>query len=234
MLTGKRKSLFVRTAAFILGASLSLQVPAFAASYTAKDGDTFYSLSQRYGITVNALMQANPNVKAANIYEGLKLNIPDSVKTASTGQAVTLLNANTSASASSKEITADASSLKELAESKIVQAWGKSFNYNKKIDVVASAYSSAADENGQWGAVDYFGNPLKLGTIAVDPSVIPMGTKVLVTGHSFNGLPKNAFVATASDQGGAIKGNRIDIFVPGSKSEVNQFGLQDVTLYILQ
>ena len=73
----------------------------------------------------------------------------------------------------------------------------------------SNAYSPAASENGKWGAVDYFGNPLKLGTIAVDPKLIPMGTKVLVTGHSHPGLPKKAFVATAMDQGSAIKGTEL-------------------------
>ena len=40
-------------------------------------------------------------------------------------------------------------------------------------------------------------------TIAVDPRVIPYGTKVIINGHVF----------TAEDCGGAIKGNRIDIYV---------------------
>ncbi|MNJ53747.1 Cell wall-binding protein YocH precursor [compost metagenome] len=81
---------------------------------------------------------------------------------------------------------------------------------------------------------DYYGNPLKLGTIAVDPNVIPMGTKVLVTGHSHPDLPKDSFVATAMDQGSAIKGNRIDIFIPASPQKVSQFGFQDVKLYVLE
>lgn len=84
------------------------------------------------------------------------------------------------------------------------------------------------------GAVDYFGDALKLGTIAVDPNVIPLGTKVLVTGHSHPGLPKQAFLATATDMGSAIKGNRIDIFIPGSQSFVSDFGFQYVNLYIIE
>ena len=40
-------------------------------------------------------------------------------------------------------------------------------------------------------------------TIAVDPSVIPLGSQVIINGH----------VYTAEDTGGAIKGNVIDIFV---------------------
>lgn len=121
----------------------------------------------------------------------------------------------------------------EVASEEVVVAWGKTFTYSNTIEVKASAYSKAASENGKWGAVDYLGNPLKLGTIAVDPEVIPMGTRVLVTGHSHEGLPDQAFVATATDQGKSIKGNRIDIFIPGSSSFVKTFGYQDVKLYVL-
>lgn len=81
--------------------------------------------------------------------------------------------------------------------------------------------------------MDYYGNPLKLGTIAVDPNVIPMGTKVLVTGYSHPGLPDHSFVAVARDQGSAITGKRIDIFIPGNKSFVNDFGFQNVKLYVI-
>ena len=187
------------------------------AVHITKDGDTFYKLSQQYGVNLDKLINANPNVKANNIYVGIKLTIP-TVK-------------NTASAAPVK--SAD-SNLVVSSDQKVVEAWGKTFNYSKTINVKASAYSAAASENGKWGAVDYFGNPLKLGTIAVDPKVIPMGTKVLVTGHDFNGLPSEAFVATARDAGSAIKGNRIDIFIPGSQQSVSAFGFQQVKLFVIK
>lgn len=228
----KRKSLVAKTLLFVAGISVTLQIipAAYASNYTAKEGDTFYLLSQRYGASVSQLMKANPNVSANNIYGGLALTIPglqtNSVNvTAAAAPAAKLVAAQTTA--------ADISAVKVSGDANVVEAWGKSFNYSKTIDVKATAYSASASENGKWGAVDYFGNPLQLGTIAVDPGVIPMGTKVLVTGYSFSGLPKNAFVATASDQGGSIKGNRIDIFVPGAASKIADFGIQNVKLYVL-
>ncbi len=151
-------------------------------------------------------------------------------KTALVAASVTFLLQNTAVHA--KAIHKSASKLEVVSE-EVVVAWGKTFTYSNTIEVKASAYSKTANENGKWGAVDYLGNPLKLGTIAVDPEVIPMGTKVLVTGHSHDGLPDQAFVATATDQGGGIKGNRIDIFIPGSRSFVKMFGYQDVKLYVL-
>jgi len=201
-------------------------VPALADSlHTAKDGDTFYTLSKQYGVPMDKLMSVNPTVQALNIYEGLSITIPDNK------------NNTTAAPEFKAESTNNAVMLPTLnvfADQKVVEAWGKTFNYSKTINVKASAYSADPSENGGYGAVDYYGNALKLGTIAVDPKVIPLGTKVLVTGHDHAGLPKNAFVATATDIGGAIKGNRIDIFIPGSKSSVNQFGYQDVKLFVLE
>lgn len=212
----------IKALAAIMGISALLHaVPAHADSvHIAKDGNTFYTLSKQYNVGMNELMKANPNVAALNIYEGLEITIPSKMQ----AESVTTTD-------KSPVITP---SLNVNSESKTVEAWGKSFNYDKTIQVKASAYSSASSENGGWGAVDYFGNPLKIGTIAVDPSVIPLGTKVLVTGHSHDGLPKDAFLATATDVGGAIKGNRIDIFIPGSQSFISSFGYQYVQLYIVK
>jgi 3D (Asp-Asp-Asp) domain-containing protein len=103
----------------------------------------------------------------------------------------------------------------------------------KVIHAVATAYSKAPEENGGWGPVDYFGNPLVLGTVAVDPSVIPLGTQMYITGYDAFGLPRGGFMATATDIGGAIKDNRIDIFVPGPKKNALQFGIQKVKIHIL-
>ncbi|MEB3101498.1 3D domain-containing protein [Ferviditalea candida] len=103
----------------------------------------------------------------------------------------------------------------------------------RTIYVTATAYSASPEENGPWGAVDYFGNPLKLGTIAVDPSVIPLGSKVYITGYDHDILPSGGMVAYAKDAGSAIKGNRIDIFIPG-QTNARGFGIQNLTLTILK
>ncbi len=115
----------------------------------------------------------------------------------------------------------------------VTAANGKTYRYKKALDMKATAYSAAASENGKWGAVDYFGNKLKVGTIAVDPKVIPLGTKVYITGYNYAGLPKGGMIAVASDIGGAIKGNRVDVFVPGSSSEASTFGIQQLKVYII-
>ncbi|QCT02808.1 3D domain protein [Paenibacillus algicola] len=193
-------------------AGLAIPKAEAARIHTAKQGDTFYLLSKQYNVNLTTLMKENPSIHALNIYPGLKITIPGI--SAKPGVFVPSLNV--------------------FPDQKIVEAWGKTFSYSKTLGVRATAYSSDAAENGGWGAVDYFGNPLVLGTIAVDPKVIPLGTKVLVTGHAHPGLPKKAFVAVARDIGGAIKGNKIDIFIPGSQQSVRMFGFQDIKLYFIQ
>ncbi|XID95758.1 3D domain-containing protein [Paenibacillaceae bacterium WGS1546] len=208
-----------RTAALVLGAAIALPgLTAHAAAtypYTAKPSDTFWKLSRQLDIPLQQLMNVNPNVDPLNVYAGLKLAIP--------------------ASAINKKLFAQPDAANQTFKAQAVTtAAGEALAFSKVLNVKASAYSASAEENGKWGAVDYFGNPLKLGTIAVDPKVIPFGTKVYITGYDFPGLPAGGMVATASDAGGAIKGNRIDIFVPGSRSFVYNFGFQNVKVYILK
>lgn len=61
-------------------------------------------------------------------------------------------------------------------------------------------------------------------TIAVDPKVIPYGTRVYI--------PEFNKVFIAEDCGGAIKGNRIDIYMNNEK-ECRQWGVRDITIIIL-
>ena len=65
--------------------------------------------------------------------------------------------------------------------------------------------------------------PNGISTVAVDSSVIPLGSKVYVEGYG---------VAIASDTGGAIIGNKIDLFM-NSEAECLQFGRRPVTVKIL-
>jgi 3D (Asp-Asp-Asp) domain-containing protein len=111
---------------------------------------------------------------------------------------------------------------------------GKTVQYTRLIPVKATAYTAAAEENGAWGAFDYFGNPLKTGTVAVDPNVIPLGSTVYITGYQYNDLPAKGMIAKATDTGSAIKGKRVDIFVPSSRGDASEFGMQDVKVYIIK
>lgn len=58
-------------------------------------------------------------------------------------------------------------------------------------------------------------------TIAVDPSIIPYGTEVIINGNTY----------IAEDCGAAIKGNKVDIYFD-THAEALQFGRQTLTAYI--
>jgi 3D (Asp-Asp-Asp) domain-containing protein/SH3-like domain-containing protein len=89
-------------------------------------------------------------------------------------------------------------------------------NSGRLMTVNASAYSGHT--------ITATGATPKWGTIAVDPSVIPYGTKVYI--------PKFDMVFTAEDCGGAIKGNKIDIFM-NSEADCVNFGRQNIEIQIL-
>ncbi|MFB4259596.1 peptidoglycan binding domain-containing protein [Niallia circulans] len=88
----------------------------------------------------------------------------------------------------------------------------------------ATAYS--ADCNGCSGVtatgIDLKANPNQK-VIAVDPNVIPLGSRVYVEGYG---------EAIAGDTGGAISGNKIDVFVPSQSDAIN-FGRKTVKVTVL-
>lgn len=95
----------------------------------------------------------------------------------------------------------------------------------KEIVVSASAFTATC--NGCSGVtstgINLKRNP-DVKVIAVDPKVIPLGTKVYVEGYGY---------AVAGDTGSAIKGNKIDVFF-SSKSEAYKWGRKSVKVKILE
>ncbi|UOW68745.1 SH3 domain-containing protein [Paraclostridium bifermentans] len=94
-----------------------------------------------------------------------------------------------------------------------------SSNNNNGISMSIEATAYAGD------TITSTGTTPKWGTIAVDPTVIPYGTKVYI--------PKFDMVFTAEDCGSAIKGKRIDIFM-NSEAECVKFGRQNMEIKILK
>ena len=93
--------------------------------------------------------------------------------------------------------------------------------YTKQIKAKVTAYTPYdAGCNG----ITATGTTAKKGVIAVDPSVIPLGTRVYIPGYG---------VAVAEDTGGAIKGNRVDVCYM-TKNEAFSWGVRNVPVYILQ
>lgn len=90
------------------------------------------------------------------------------------------------------------------------------FNILKELTVVATEYVA--------GGTTATGVPAQPGVIAVDPSVIPLGTKVYIPGIG---------VVRAEDTGGAIKGERIDICV-SSEATALQWGVRTIKIYEIE
>ena len=93
-------------------------------------------------------------------------------------------------------------------------------NYKEVYTMMSTAYAG--------DTITYMGttpvrDPDGISTIAVDPSIIPLGSKVYIPGYG---------LAIASDTGWLIKGNRIDLFL-NSEDECINWGVQTVSLYLI-
>ena len=85
------------------------------------------------------------------------------------------------------------------------------------------ALNRPKDENGKDIVYGSTGAILVAGTsIAVDPSVIPYGSQVEINGHTY----------IAQDTGGAIKGNRIDVYFDSHQDALN-FGVQYAEVFLI-
>ena len=84
----------------------------------------------------------------------------------------------------------------------------------------ASAYLPT---DGSGAGITATGIPARRGIVAVDPDVIPLGTRVYVPGYG---------MGLAADTGGAIIGDKIDLCMESS-SEAWSFGRRTVKVYVL-
>ncbi len=94
---------------------------------------------------------------------------------------------------------------------------GQEFSYANKLRMLATAYTHT-------GNLTAMGTKPRAGVAAVDPKVIPLGSRLYIDGYGY---------ARAEDTGGAIKGEKIDLFME-TESKVNRFGRRWVTVFILK
>ena len=85
------------------------------------------------------------------------------------------------------------------------------------------ALNRPVDEDGNEIVYGSIGERLQSGySIAVDPTVIAYGTEVIINGHTYK----------AQDCGGAIKGNKIDIYFDSHQEALN-FGVQYAEVFVV-
>lgn len=195
--------------------------------YAVRNGDTLWKVAQDYKVSVKSLKEWN-NLITDNIYPGLTLNIFQkqkpvaSVKTIKKITSSKELHMNVIGEKPALKITSSPS-IKPIKHENHSTSLTSSPNV-KILSVKATAYT--ANCPGCSGktkiGIDLKSNP-NVKVISVDPSVIPLGSKVYVEGYGY---------AIAGDTGGAIKGNRIDIFKPTQKEAIN-FGSKQLTVKII-
>ena len=103
---------------------------------------------------------------------------------------------------------------------------GETLTYSSTMQVVATAYSHLDAGCTTRTAT---GTTVRIGTVAVDPRVIPYGTRMFIVSNDGTYIYG---VSTAEDCGGAIKENRVDLYFP-TKAQCFQFGRRDCTIYFL-
>ena len=99
----------------------------------------------------------------------------------------------------------------------------QSYKAENSIELIATGYSPDPRENGGY-TTTATGLPIGYGAAAVDPRVIPLGTKLYVEGYGY---------ALACDTGGAIKGKRIDLAYDSYRL-ANTKGRKKVRVWILE
>lgn len=172
--------------------------------HTVKSGDTLGKIAKEYGVKVSDLKKWN-GLNNSLIYVDQKLNVDGkNVKQA-------------------KKATAE-KPLKKSEKPAMMTASSEQKPQGKTITVTATAYTAKC---AGCSGITYTGVDLNKNrnakVIAVDPNVIPLGSKVYVEGYGY---------ATAEDTGGAIKGNKIDLHVP-TKDQAFAWGVRTVNVTII-
>lgn len=171
-------------------------------TYTVQSGDTLWSIGQNQGASVNSLKAWN-NLSSNLIYPGQQLAVQ--------GSAVQQVE-NSNESHNETKAVADTSSSEQTND------------VAKTMTMEATAYTAncVGCSGTTYTGIDLKANPDRK-VIAVDPNVIPLGSEVYVEGYG---------KAVAGDIGGAIDGNRIDVFIP-NRSDALDFGRRTVEVKVL-
>lgn len=113
-----------------------------------------------------------------------------------------------------------------IGENTIITPDGEVLTYTHSDQFVATAYHNSDPGCTIWTAI---GTLCRVGAIAVDPKVIPYGTRMYIVTNDGKYIYG---IAVAEDCGSAIKGNRVDLYFD-TTDECWEFGIRDCTVYFL-
>lgn len=179
--------------------------------YTVQEGDNLYRIALAHNVSLHSLVSWN-DLEDFLIYPGNELKV--------SGEEVEETEMPKSFVAS----TPAAPPSKPVAQAKQPVEAPSSTEVVKELTVTATAYTAYCEGCSGTTAygIDLRANPNRK-VIAVDPRVIPLGTKVWVEGYG---------EAIAGDTGGAIKGHKIDVFIPSQENAL-AWGVKTVKLRVL-
>src|SRR5690625_1532865 len=191
-------------------------------TYIVERGDTLSHIAKDYGVKVKQIKKWN-DLDSDTILIGEELVIKEAKKPTESSdekadKKVAEPVAANSDSEKSQPVEQETNKQETQTTNDNEEPAGETF------EVTATAYTAECDgcSGTTYTGVDLKSNPEKK-VIAVDPDVIPLGTKVYVEGYGY---------AVAEDIGGAIKGNKIDLHVP-TKEEAYSWGVQTVNITIV-
>ncbi|MDQ0817263.1 3D (Asp-Asp-Asp) domain-containing protein/LysM repeat protein [Bacillus pumilus] len=183
--------------------------------YKVQKGDSLWKIAQKFNVSISDIKSWN-NLNSDIIMVGSTLSVAGQSSAPVSSEPV-----QKQEPVQKEQTTKKAAPKKETAKAESSSA---SQSVQKEMTVTATAYT--ANDGGISGitatGVNLNKNP-NAKVIAVDPSVIPLGSKVYVEGYG---------EAIAADTGGAIKGNKIDVHVP-SKSQAQNWGVKSVKVKVL-
>jgi 3D (Asp-Asp-Asp) domain-containing protein len=114
---------------------------------------------------------------------------------------------------------------------------GATFKFSKVLDVKCTAYTSSYEDTGKRPGDPGFGITAtglkaKKGVVAVDPSVIPLGSELYID-FIDESVPDYGY-AIAGDTGGKIKGKKVDLYFDADRATLLEFGVKKAKVYILE
>jgi 3D (Asp-Asp-Asp) domain-containing protein len=184
--------------------------------YEIVEGDSLWDIAKEKNVSINELKELN-NIDSHIIQPGDELIIED-VNTEDADQP------KAKPQQKAAEQTKAKPQQKVAAKVETVSKEATEQSVEETLTVTATAYTANCEgcSGTTKTGIDLIANPDKK-VIAVDPDIIPLGSKVHVEGYG---------EAIAGDIGGAITGNRIDVFIP-SESKAKKWGRKEVEVKIL-
>ena len=243
-----KKHIIALTAIVTLSVGAAGQASA-SSVHTVEKGETLWSISQAENVSVQDLQQWN-DLNSTVIYPSQQLTVEEAIQTYVVVSGDTLFNIAKDYNIpvdqlmKNNQLTSDLiipGDKLVLDGSKVIQpkvsaatktsvasntpVETKSPTAQQELTMNASAYTASCTGCSGITAtgINLKANPNQK-VISVDPNVIPLGSRVWVEGYG---------EAIAGDTGGAIKGNKIDVFIPTQQEALN-WGRKTVKVKILK